>query len=70
MITRHLRQAEKHVALGRQHVAEQMTIVADLESTGADTIEARRLLANFQEILETHESDRDRIERELLDLEK
>jgi hypothetical protein len=68
MVERHLELAEKHVALGREHVATQQRIVADFESAGHDSGIARRLLATFEDLLRTHEADRDRIARELATL--
>ena len=61
----HLAQAERHVAQGEQHVARQEELVRELERDGHDTAAARKLLAQFGEMLALHRADRDRILKEL-----
>jgi hypothetical protein len=58
-------QAERHVNLGESHIARQREGVVELERDGHDTTEARRLLANFEELQGMHLADRDRIRYEL-----
>jgi len=65
MLEQHLAQAERHIALGQHHIARQRELVAQLEQDERDTTEARRLLANFEEIQEMHLVDRNRIRDEL-----
>jgi hypothetical protein len=67
---RHLRQAEEHVALGLQHIADQRAIVAEHEQKGWDATRARELLATFESIQTSHEADRDRLRREIAALGK
>jgi hypothetical protein len=61
----HLRQAEEHVALGRQHISRQKEIIADLERGDHNTDAARRLLTTFEHTQKMHEADRDRLVGEL-----
>lgn len=68
IIEQHLAMAEGHVAKAGELVERQRSLVADLERDGHDTTEARRLLAEFQEIEAMHISDRDRLRRELASL--
>jgi hypothetical protein len=60
MIKRHFEQAERHVALGKKHIARQREIVAELERDGHDTRSARSLLSQFEELQKMHVADRDR----------
>jgi len=61
----HLVQAEAHVAKGEQTVARQMRIIAELDRDGHDATAARQLLVQFEELLQLHAADRDRLRREL-----
>ena len=61
----HLEQAERHVALGEQHLARQRQIVADLERDGHDTTTAVELLREFERSQAGHIEDRDHIRAEL-----
>jgi hypothetical protein len=67
-VTAHLAQAERHVALGEQHIARQREIVSELEDGSHDAVQARRLLAQFEELQALHIADRDRLRRELAEL--
>ena len=49
-IREHLTQAEKHVALGEQHLASQRAIVAQLDADGHDTTQARALLEQYEQL--------------------
>ena len=64
MIADHLALAERHVAEGERHVAEQRARVEALQRDGHDTTQSLMLLSQFQEVLELHVSDRDRLRRE------
>jgi hypothetical protein len=65
MLLRHLEEAERHIALGKQHIAHQEQIVEELARVGSDTAEARRLLDNFYRTQVQHIQHRDRICKEL-----
>ena len=65
MLLDHLEMAKRHVAEGEVHIANQKIILAELERDGHDTVEARRLLANFLDLQELHRADLDRILSEL-----
>jgi hypothetical protein len=65
MLQRLLTQAERHVAQGVKHIADQEQIVADLGRSGHDTKEARKLLDNFYASQAQHIAHRDRILRQL-----
>jgi hypothetical protein len=64
-----LLQAQENVAVGQQHVDAQRRIVGELERAGGSTALARELLETFENVLRTHEEDRDRISAELGALE-
>ncbi len=68
MIERHLAQAEAHVALGLQHIARQIEVIANLERGGHATSLAFELLATFRDMQVTHEADRGRLSLELAGL--
>lgn len=53
--------AERHIALGEAHVAEQEEVLTRLRSEGADTATAEELLVQYQGLLKLHREDRDRI---------
>jgi hypothetical protein len=65
----HLEQAQGHVSLGIRRVAAQQQIVDTLERGGHHTIEARRLLVQFQNLLALDVVDRNRLRAELNALE-
>ena len=65
MLEKHLRQAEEHVKLGRQHLARQMAVITKLDQAGRNTTLARELLETFELLQDTHEADRDRLKKEL-----
>ena len=67
MLEDHLRLAIEHVAEGEQHVQNLGAVLARLEEGGHDTTEAKRLLAQFEELQAMHGADRDRLLRELGD---
>ncbi len=61
----HLVLANKHVAEGEEHLAQQSALIADLRRNGCSTDDAEKLLRAFQEAQETFVAERDRIRREL-----
>ena len=65
ILQQHLMLAERHVAEGTEHVTRQRELVARLERDGHDVFESKRLLILFEELLDLHIADRERIEREL-----
>ena len=67
MLLRHLEEAERHVALGKRHIADQEQLVADVARSGHETTEARKLLDNFYATQVQHIQHRDRI---LVELER
>jgi len=52
--------AERHVAQEQMHVA-QHRIIAELERDGDDTELARDILTSFEQSLDLHVEDRDRL---------
>jgi GAF domain-containing protein len=60
-----LTQAERHVALGEQHIARQHDIIARLGQSGDALKTARELLAQFQNSQKLHIGERDRLRLEL-----
>jgi hypothetical protein len=65
MIEDHLAQAERHVALGEEHVQNQRALVDKLARDGHDTAMARQLLSQFEDLQISHIADRDRLKKEL-----
>ena len=65
MWERHLALAERHISEGEGTVVRQRQIVADLERDGHDSAMARALLQQFQQLLDLHVADRDRIRKQL-----
>lgn len=65
---RYLAQAEQHVTAGERHVAEQRERAFVLQQDGHDTTEALLLLSQFNELQALHVADRDRLRKELADL--
>jgi hypothetical protein len=55
---RHLAEAERQVAIQREHVTQ-------LERDGCDTAQPTRLPEQFEEVLFMHIADRDRLRAEL-----
>jgi len=68
MLEEHFRLAEQHVALGREQLARQSRIIAELERDGHDSATARTLLATFEGVQETLEAESTRLAKALADL--
>jgi len=62
--------AELHVAQAERHVAEQEQRLSELRERSEDTEAAETLLAGFQDSLQMHREDRDRIAETLVQAEK
>ena len=65
IILKHLAQAERHVAQGRQIIEKQETLIVDLERDGHDTADAMKILVTMRQTQALHEEDRDQIMKEL-----
>jgi hypothetical protein len=65
ILEQHLTLADHHVAQGTEHVARQRELVAKLERGGPPLLHAIDTLAQFQQLLDLHIADRDRLRREL-----
>ena len=67
ILKEHLVLAERHIASGQEHIAKQRRIAAELGAGGHTeaAAKARALLTEFEEILDRHISDRDRLLKEL-----
>jgi hypothetical protein len=61
----HLAFAEEHVALAADSVKRQREIIVKLEVDGHNNIEAKRLLVHFEEQLDMHVAERNRLKKEL-----
>jgi hypothetical protein len=70
MLEQRLAEAERHVALGEKHLARQREILQDLRVKGRDILEAERLLTNMEASQRLHIEGRDRIAREIADLNR
>jgi uncharacterized protein (DUF952 family) len=62
---KHLAQAERHVATSRRNVDQQRGIVVALARSDRATERAVRLLRQFEDLLDLHLQDRDRLRAEL-----
>ena len=65
MVRQHLEMAERHVSEGLRHVLQQRELVEKLHCNGHDTREANTLLCRFEDLLELHIKDRNRLRKEL-----
>ncbi|HVT54623.1 MAG TPA: hypothetical protein VHD34_01050 [Xanthobacteraceae bacterium] len=64
-VERHLREAERIVALGEEHIRKQKKLLAELERDNHPTETAREILHNYENVQVTHVEHRDIIKREL-----
>ena len=48
MILEHLARAKEHVVEGEEHIRRQHQVIADLESDGHDTTQAREILVTLE----------------------
>ena len=64
-LRRKLNQAERHIADGREHIAKQMAIIANLERDAYDSKLAKEFLGILQKTLQMHEDHREHLLREL-----
>jgi hypothetical protein len=63
MILDHLAFVLRHITEGERIIARQHEIIASLERTGLDTLEAKAVLREFEELLGTFVADRDRLRK-------
>jgi hypothetical protein len=66
----HLAAVERHMGQGRTHVARQESLIAELDREGHDTTDALKFLAALRRTLQLYRGERERILRELQDLER
>jgi hypothetical protein len=69
-ILERLSAARRHVRTSERNIARQRKVVSELERDGHVSLEAKRLLARFEELQELHIADRDRLETELAEISK
>jgi hypothetical protein len=65
LLEKFVRDANRHVAEGEEHIRKQRELVARLGRHGHDTSSASELLATFEQLQLTHVRDRDRLVKEL-----
>jgi hypothetical protein len=65
IVKKDLAQAERHVAASEHHVTRQRELVAERQKDGFDAREAGRLLHQFEELLNLHIAERNRLRKEL-----
>ena len=65
LLEEHLAQAERHIAEGEDHVECQRQIVEELVRRGEDAQRSKALLELFEETLEVHFGERDRLRGEI-----
>lgn len=66
----HLRLAERHIVEGKERIARQADLVAELQARQQDASEAEALLQNFHETLEIWKAHRDQIRRAISGIER
>jgi hypothetical protein len=64
LVRQHLELAERHISEGMRHIMRQRELIERLECSGHDTRDANRLLRQFEDVLELHVRDRDRLRKE------
>jgi hypothetical protein len=64
-VEKHLRAAERIVALGEKHIRKQRRLLTELERDSHPTETAREVLRNYESMQTTHIHHRDIIKREL-----
>jgi len=64
MILRHLAQTEEHIRLGARTIARQEQIISELEAHGHDSLQARRMLASFEQAQAIALAERDLVKQE------
>ena len=64
-LEQHLTLAEMHVAQGIEHIARQRELIAKLRRGGHSLLRATDTLAQFEDLLDLHIADRDRLLHEL-----
>jgi phage shock protein A len=64
-VAQYLREAEDHMAQGRQHIASQIRVVEELERHGHDATRARSLLVQFKQVQRLHIAEVERLSEEL-----
>jgi uncharacterized protein YhaN len=67
LLAKHLEEAERQVAQGKDHIAKQQAIIADLERDGHDTRQARTLLETLLESQALHEQHRGWLLRQIME---
>ena len=65
MLLRHLAQAERHVALGAEHIRRQDTLIEETRRDGHAIQQAEQLLVEFEDLQARHVAHRDRLTAEL-----
>jgi hypothetical protein len=65
LLKEHLAMAEKHVALGEEHLVRLRSIVGELRRHGYDTTQDEMLLASFEAMQVIHLEHRNRLRLEL-----
>ena len=64
-IEKRLALVEKHIIEGEQYLIRQRLLIERLERKKHDTLEARRFLAQFEEMQADRIANRDRLRKEL-----
>jgi hypothetical protein len=66
-LTRHLEEAERQVAQGKEHIARQQAVIFQLARDGHDTAQAESLLEALLESQGLHEQHRGWLLRQLME---
>jgi hypothetical protein len=66
LLRRHLAQTERYITEGERHIADQRDLIVKLERDGHDTVHARRLLIQFEELQALHIAARERLQAQLV----
>jgi hypothetical protein len=68
VVLTHLRVAQADVSQGRERIAEQRRVIAEMEREGRDTARARAALAKDEKLQAERESHLDLLGQELADM--
>jgi len=70
ILLQHLALVEEHIQMGARSIERQQEVIDKLVAHGHDTVEARRMLKNFQDTQAMHFADLERITKELSSAEE
>lgn len=64
-VKRRLASAEKHIAEGARHIAQQTKLILGMERLGRDASQSKQLLRTFKDTQRLYLAERDKLRRQL-----